>query len=140
MTERGNPGLEVIRSVSRATRTMNLKRQAVRPFLPAEHTLLMKVNGHGKGIVSNQFGFYSITLERGNYPVMVSFTGYLPIQTLVGNHETYGTLAMQAYYDHYILDEMSYQGITSGTENYYANQVVKTLFIAMDIEHTGIEQ
>jgi hypothetical protein len=34
------------------------------------------VNGHGKSIASNQFGFYSITLPRGNYPVYVSFTGY----------------------------------------------------------------
>ncbi|MFL9845817.1 fibronectin type III domain-containing protein [Flavobacterium rhizosphaerae] len=67
-------------------------------------------------------------------------SGYLPIQTLVGNHETYGTLAMQAYYDHYILDEMSYQGISSGTENYYANQVGNTLFIALDTEHTGVQQ
>ncbi len=50
MTERGNPGFEVIRSVGCATRTMNLTRQAVGPFLPAEHTLLMKVNGHGKGL------------------------------------------------------------------------------------------
>ncbi|WP_207512685.1 TonB-dependent receptor [Longitalea luteola] len=34
------------------------------------------VNGHGKGIVSNQFGFYSITLPHGTYPVIVSFAGY----------------------------------------------------------------
>lgn len=69
-----------------------------------------------------------------------ALSGYLPIQTLVGNHETYGTLGMQAYYDHYILDEMSYQGISSGTENYYANQVGNTLFIALDTEHTGLQQ
>jgi hypothetical protein len=67
-------------------------------------------------------------------------SGLLPIQTLVGNHETYGTLAMQAYYDHYILDGMSYQGISSGTENYYANQVGNVLFIAMDTEHTSVQQ
>jgi outer membrane receptor protein involved in Fe transport len=41
------------------------------------------VNGHGKGIASNQFGFYSITLPRGNYPVVVSFTGYKPVQQLI---------------------------------------------------------
>lgn len=34
------------------------------------------VNGHDKGIVSNQFGFYSITLPQGNYSVIVSFAGY----------------------------------------------------------------
>lgn len=78
--------------------------------------------------------------ENVHFKKNKELSGYLPIQTLVGNHETYGTLAMQAYYDHYILDEMSYQGITSGTENYYANQVGNTLFIAMDTEHTGIQQ
>lgn len=36
----------------------------------------VSVNGHGKSIVSNQFGFYSITLPRGTYSVIVSFAGY----------------------------------------------------------------
>jgi len=78
--------------------------------------------------------------ENVHFKKNKALSGYLPIQTLVGNHETYGTLAMQAYYDHYVLDEMSYQGISSGTENYYANQVGNTLFIAMDTEHTNIQQ
>ncbi|GGB71438.1 hypothetical protein GCM10007424_09320 [Flavobacterium suaedae] len=78
--------------------------------------------------------------ENVHFKKNSGLSGYLPIQTLVGNHETYGTLAMQAYYDHYILDEISYQGISSGTEDYYANQVGNTLFIALDTEHTGIEQ
>lgn len=37
----------------------------------------VSVNGHGKGIASNQFGFYSITLPRGVYSVVISFTGYM---------------------------------------------------------------
>ncbi|KAF2519837.1 T9SS type A sorting domain-containing protein [Flavobacterium salilacus subsp. salilacus] len=78
--------------------------------------------------------------ENVHFKKNKALSGYLPIQTLVGNHETYGTLAMQAYYDHYILDEMSYQGISSGTENYYANQVGNVLFIALDTEHTGAQQ
>lgn len=78
--------------------------------------------------------------ENVHFKKNKALSGYLPIQTLVGNHETYGTLAMQAYYDHYVLDEMSYRGITSGTENYYANQVGNVLFIAMDTEHTSIQQ
>jgi hypothetical protein len=36
----------------------------------------VSVNGHGKAIVSNQFGFYSITLPRGVYLVVVTFAGY----------------------------------------------------------------
>lgn len=78
--------------------------------------------------------------ENVHFKKNKALSGYLPIQTLVGNHETYGTLAMQAYYDHYVLDEMSYKGISSGTENYYANQVGNTLFIAMDTEHTSVQQ
>jgi hypothetical protein len=78
--------------------------------------------------------------ENVHFKKNKQLSGYLPIQTLVGNHETYGTLAMKAYYDHYILDGMSYKGITSGTENYYANQVGNVLFIAMDTEHTSVQQ
>ncbi len=78
--------------------------------------------------------------ENVHFKKNKALSGYLPIQTLVGNHETYGTLAMQAYYDHYILNEMSYQGINSGTEDYYANQVGNVLFICLDTEHTGIQQ
>lgn len=36
----------------------------------------VSVNGHGKGIVSNQYGFYSITMPRGTYTVYISFAGY----------------------------------------------------------------
>lgn len=78
--------------------------------------------------------------ENVHFKKNKELSGLLPVQTLVGNHETYGTLGMQAYYDHYVLDEMSYQGISSGTENYYANQVGNVLFIALDTEHTGIQQ
>src|SRR5690349_16978643 len=40
----------------------------------------ISVNGHGKGITSNQYGFYSITMPRGTYTVITSFTGYEPQQ------------------------------------------------------------
>ena len=36
----------------------------------------VSVNGSGKGIASNQFGFYSITLPRGTYLVVATFAGY----------------------------------------------------------------
>jgi hypothetical protein len=36
------------------------------------------ISGLGKGIASNQYGFYSITLPRGTYTVIASFTGYQP--------------------------------------------------------------
>lgn len=36
------------------------------------------VSGKTKGISSNQYGFYSITLEEGNYLLVCSFIGYQP--------------------------------------------------------------
>lgn len=38
------------------------------------------VNGQGKSIGSNQYGFYSITLPAGTYNIYVTFAGYLPTQ------------------------------------------------------------
>ncbi|MEN9951419.1 MAG: hypothetical protein RLY85_2171 [Bacteroidota bacterium] len=34
----------------------------------------------GKGVSTNQYGFYSLTLPEGKYTLMVSFVGYLPQQ------------------------------------------------------------
>ena len=67
-------------------------------------------------------------------------SGLLPTQTLVGNHETYGTLGMQAYYDHFVLDDVSYKGVSSGSEAYYARQVGNVLFICFDTEHPSAAQ
>ena len=36
------------------------------------------VNGNTKGIISNQYGFYSITLLQGDYEITCSYAGYLP--------------------------------------------------------------
>lgn len=38
------------------------------------------VNGQGKSIGSNQYGFYSITLPADTYNIYVTFAGYLPAQ------------------------------------------------------------
>jgi len=67
-------------------------------------------------------------------------SGNIPIQTTVGNHETYGTLGMNSYYDHFYISELSYRGISSGTENYYAQQAGNVLFISLSSEHTGAAQ
>ncbi|MGN0037448.1 MAG: fibronectin type III domain-containing protein [Bacteroidaceae bacterium] len=65
---------------------------------------------------------------------------YLPIMTAVGNHETYSDPGMQTYASHYHYEDLSYQGISSGTENYYAYQVGRVLFVVLSTEHTGNEQ
>ena len=39
----------------------------------------ISVNGEGKGVNSNNYGFFSITLPKGEYGVIVSFVGYEPI-------------------------------------------------------------
>ena len=38
----------------------------------------LTVAGKSKGISSNQYGFYSITLDEGEYTFIVSYIGYLP--------------------------------------------------------------
>ncbi len=38
------------------------------------------IQEQGKGINSNQYGFYSITLPEGNYSITCSFIGYLPLE------------------------------------------------------------
>src|SRR5471030_1686364 len=35
----------------------------------------LTIHSEGKGIVSNQYGFYSITLKKGTYTVLCSFVG-----------------------------------------------------------------
>jgi TonB dependent receptor/CarboxypepD_reg-like domain/TonB-dependent Receptor Plug Domain len=37
----------------------------------------VSVNGQSKGVTSNQYGFYSITLDTGNYTISVSHVSYL---------------------------------------------------------------
>jgi TonB dependent receptor-like, beta-barrel/CarboxypepD_reg-like domain/TonB-dependent Receptor Plug Domain len=41
------------------------------------------IDGQGKGVNSNQYGFYSITLPEGTYPVTVSFVGYHVLQSSI---------------------------------------------------------
>jgi TonB-dependent receptor-like protein/carboxypeptidase-like protein len=36
------------------------------------------VNGQSKGVASNQYGFYSITLEEGTYSISLSHVSYIP--------------------------------------------------------------
>lgn len=65
---------------------------------------------------------------------------YLPIMTAVGNHETYHDTNMALYAAHYHYENLPYQGIESGTENYYAYQIGRVLFIVLSTEHTGEAQ
>jgi hypothetical protein len=66
----------------------------------------------------------------------------LPIMTIVGNHETYGTLGLDAYGAHFLYDGIEYKGISSGSEFYYAFQVGRALFLMMSSEsvHTNSTQ
>ncbi len=78
--------------------------------------------------------------EHVHFKKNKELSGNIPIQTTVGNHETYGTLGMNSYYDHFYMSELSYKGISSGTENYYAQQAGNVLFISLSSEHTGAAQ
>ncbi|MGI6224599.1 MAG: fibronectin type III domain-containing protein, partial [Prevotella sp.] len=65
---------------------------------------------------------------------------YLPTMTVIGNHETYSDPGMKTYAAHYHYENLSYKGITSGTENYYAYQVGRVLFVSLSTEHAGNDQ
>lgn len=64
----------------------------------------------------------------------------LPIMGAVGNHETYSDPGMKTYAAHYHYEDLAYMGITSGTENYYAYQAGRILFVVLSTEHTGTPQ
>lgn len=65
---------------------------------------------------------------------------YFSISTVVGNHETYGTLGMSAYNNHFNYDSLNYQGISAGNEDYYAYQAGNVLFINLNTESTTATQ
>ena len=65
----------------------------------------------------------------------------LPIMTAVGNHETYGTMGLEAYYHHFFYDKLRYKGIVSpGGENYYSFQAGRVVFVVLSSEHPNIDQ
>lgn len=63
-------------------------------------------------------------------------SGLLPISTVVGNHETYGTLQMSAYENHFFYDSLRYANLPSNSERYYAFQLGRVLVINLTTEHT----
>ena len=36
----------------------------------------LSIRSEGKGVIANQYGFYSITLKKGNYKALISFVGF----------------------------------------------------------------
>ncbi|MGL4411600.1 MAG: fibronectin type III domain-containing protein [Bacteroidales bacterium] len=64
----------------------------------------------------------------------------LPLMTAVGNHETYQDAGLRNYAAHFHYEDLEYQGIKSGTENYYAYQAGRILFVVLSTEHTGNTQ
>lgn len=83
--------------------------------------------------------------EKIHFRKSSPLTHELPLITAVGNHEHYGdTYAggpLEAYYDHFVLDEgLTYRGIDSETERYYAYQLANVLFVVLDTEDEEAEQ
>ena len=61
----------------------------------------------------------------------------LAIQTLVGNHETYGRPGLSLYHDLFEIDGFEYMGIKSGSEDFFARQAGNVLFIGLCSEKTA---
>ncbi len=59
------------------------------------------------------------------------------ISTIIGNHETYGTLKLDAYKNHFHYDNFAYKGISTGTEEYYAYQAGQVLFLNFTTEQNS---
>ncbi|MDR3704606.1 MAG: fibronectin type III domain-containing protein [Paludibacteraceae bacterium] len=70
----------------------------------------------------------SVSFDKTKY-----ISPYLGTATTIGNHETYGTLKLNAYYNHFHYDSIMYK-VQSGTEDYYAYQAGTTLFIHLTTE------
>lgn len=78
--------------------------------------------------------------ELINYYKSKQMSPFLPIMTAVGNHDTYSDPGMARYAAHNHFEELEYKGIKSGTENYYAYQAGRILFVVLSTEHTGDAQ
>lgn len=75
--------------------------------------------------------------EHIHFEPSAVLSGNIPIMTTVGNHETYGSLGLSAYYQHFFYDDLGYKGIVSpGGENYYSYQQGNIVFLHLSTEHT----
>jgi hypothetical protein len=59
---------------------------------------------------------------------------YVGTSTVVGNHETYGTLKLGAYHDHFHYDDLTYGGVKGEAEECYAYQAGPLLVICLTTE------
>ncbi|PSG91574.1 fibronectin type III domain-containing protein [Aurantibacter aestuarii] len=101
----------------------------------ADHINLI-VNDGDQVDLGNLTHYEKIHFEKQNI-----ITPSLPLITAVGNHEVYGSMGINAYYEHFILDDnLTYQGINSNTERYYAYQMENVLFVVFDTELQGNTQ
>ncbi|MFQ3576807.1 MAG: fibronectin type III domain-containing protein, partial [Cytophagales bacterium] len=59
---------------------------------------------------------------------------WLGTSTIIGNHETYGTLKLKAYYDHFHYENLQYSKVPSNTEEYYAYQAGGMLIVNLNTD------
>jgi len=79
--------------------------------------------------------------EHVHFGPSAVLSGNIPIMTTVGNHESYGSLGISAYYPHFFYDDLGYKGIVSpGGENYYSYQEGSIVFVHLSSEHPTDEQ
>lgn len=65
---------------------------------------------------------------------------YIATMTAMGNHETYSDPGLKNYSTHFHYENLAYKGIQSHTENYYAYQYGRTLYVYLSSEHPGNTQ
>ncbi|MDB2385419.1 fibronectin type III domain-containing protein, partial [Polaribacter sp.] len=103
---------------------------------PISDHINLIINDGDQVDLGNLDQYENIHFAKQNY-----ITPNLPLITAIGNHELYGTMGLDAYYEHFILnDNLTYNGIDSGTERYYAYQMANVLFLVLDSELNGTTQ
>ncbi|MGL4293965.1 MAG: purple acid phosphatase family protein, partial [Bacteroidales bacterium] len=86
-------------------------------------------------------GIYSL-YEKCHFFKSYGISPYLPIMTTLGNHEMKQDPNLDKYSTIFEYEKLSYQGISSGNDLYYAIQEGRTLFVFLCTEapYTGDEQ
>ncbi|MEG1187504.1 MAG: fibronectin type III domain-containing protein [Bacteroidales bacterium] len=86
-------------------------------------------------------GTYSY-YERCHFFKSSPIAPYLPIMTTLGNHESYEDPNLEKYGKLFQYENLAYKGISSGTDNYYAFQEGRIVFIMLSTEsiHTNDAQ
>ncbi len=118
-------------------------------FVQAAHDVIMEKWGKAPGATPDDLVAMTVMVgdqvdlgmpqhyENVHFAKNRLLSSNLAIQTLVGNHETYGIPGLSLYHDLFEIDGFEYRGIKSGCEDFFARQAGNVLFIGLCSEKTA---